>query len=426
MRLVPLLLVALLLAACDSDGGSEADPRPEPPPPAITRAELGEHLVQLEAIAERHGGDRAVATPGYRASADYVESRLRAASWQVRRQTFDVPSFEVRRASLAVDGRRLERSRDYQVLTYSGSGSAEGPMRPLGNGCTEGEFAGLGEGEVPVVGRGDCFFRVKAANAERAGARGLVVLDDSPTRRGVPSGTLTAPGIGIPVVLATDAALDGEEVSLTVRASSRTRESVNVIAEPPGREGERVVMAGGHLDSAPGGPGINDNGSGTAALIEIAEAIRANPPGATVRLAFWGAEEAGLVGSRHYVRSLSRAERHRIAGYINLDQVGSPNAAPELYSDGDRRLTRVLRRAAGGRLGRVAAGGGSDHAPFRDAGIPITGLYTGGPERGRRGRPRDPCYHLPCDNTRNVDRGVLLRMTRAAEGAIRALAAQAK
>jgi aminopeptidase S len=183
-------------------------------------------------------------------------------------------------------------------------------------------------------------------------------------------------------------------------------------------------MAGAHLDSVAGGPGINDNGSGTAALIEAAEAIGPDPRGAPVRLAFWGAEEIGLVGSRHYVSSLSRAERRRIRAYINLDMVGSPNALTELYVDGDPRLARALRRAAARRLAAVAAGGSSDHAPFQAAGIPVNGLYTGGPER-LRGRPRDPCYHLACDTVRNVDRAVLLRMARAATRALRALSDRA-
>jgi aminopeptidase S len=126
------------------------------------------------------------------------------------------------------------------------------------------------------------------------------------------------------------------------------------------------------------------------------------------------------------VRSLSDAERRRIAAYINLDMVGSPNAVEELYSDGNSRLARVLQRAAARPLRRVAAGSGSDHAPFREAGIPVNGLYTGGAEPGPGGRPRDPCYHLACDTARHVNRRVLLRMTRAASSALRTLSIRHK
>jgi Zn-dependent M28 family amino/carboxypeptidase len=143
-------------------------------------------------------------------------------------------------------------------------------------------------------------------------------------------------------------------------------------------------------------------------------------------LAFWGAEELGLVGSRRYVRSLDSDERRRIRAYINLDMVGSPNAVPELYADGDAHVARVLRRARGPSLGKIAAGGSSDHAPFATAGVPVNGLYTGSTERGPGGRPRDPCYHLACDTLENVNRPVLLRMARAAAEAVRRLARHAK
>ncbi len=423
MRLLPLALVAALLVGCDSgDGGDAPAPRPEPPPPAITEAELGEHLEALERIAGENGGNRAVGTPGYDASVDYVSRALRAAGWRVRLQSFDVPMFTLERSSVRVGGRRLERRTDYQVLTYSGSGRVSGRLTLLGTGCAAEQFTSLPGDALPVVARGECFFAAKALNAQRAGMPGLVVVDTSRTARGVPSGTLAIQEVRIPVVLVADSALarapEGTEVSVEVEASAPRKESQNVIAETPGGSGDRVVMAGGHLDSVPGGPGINDNGSGTAALIEAAEAIGRQPAGARVRLVFWGAEEVGLAGSRHHVRSLSPAERREIAAYLNFDMVGSPNAVPELYVDGDPELNRVLRRTAGRPLGSVAAGGSSDHAPFEDVGIPVSGLYTGGPERGPRGRPRDPCYHLACDTAGNVDRRVLRRMARAVAEAL--------
>jgi aminopeptidase Y len=419
VRVLPLLLAAAVLAGCDSGGESQPEPAP-PPPPEITRAELGEHLGALQEIADRHAGTRAAGTAGDRASVDYVAERLRAARWRVELQPVRVPYFELKRATMSVAGRTLRRARDFQVLSYSGSGRASGRLHQLLSGCSAEEFEDLSPRDVPLVSRGKCFFRVKALNAQRAGARALVVMDASPTRRGVPSGTLAALGVRIPVVL-TDHAIPGAAVRLEVDAFSERRVTHNVIAETTGGEDARVVMAGGHLDSVPGGPGINDNGSGAATLIEVAEAIGPDPPGARVRLAFWGAEELGLLGSRRYVRSLARDERRRIRAYINLDMVGSPNAVPEFYADGDARLAGVLRSAAGRSLGGVAAGGSSDHAPFQEAGVPVNGLYTGSTERGPGRRPRDPCYHLACDTVENVDQAVLLRMARAAAEALRRL-----
>ena len=330
MRLLPLLLVVALLAGCDSGSESEPEPPPSPPPPGeITRAELGQHLSALQEIADEHRGTRAAGTPGDRASVDYVAERLRAARWRVRLQRVRFPYFELRRAAMSVDGRGLRRTRDFQVLSYSGSGRVGGRLRRLEQGCSQDEFEQLRGGELPLVGRGLCFFRVKALTAQRAGAPALVVVDDALTRRGVPSGTLAAPGIRIPVVLVSGRAMrGGAEVRFEVGAVSGRRLTHNVLAETPGGNRERVVMAGGHLDSVPGGPGINDNGSGVAALIEAAEAIGPDPPGARVRLAFWGAEELGLVGARRYIRSLTAGERRRIRAYLNLDMVGSELATP--------------------------------------------------------------------------------------------------
>jgi hypothetical protein len=426
VRLLPLLLVVALLAGCDS--GGESEPAPEPKPPrAITDAELGEHLSALQGIAERNGGTRAAGTPGYDASADYAAKRLREAGWKVRLQAVPFRYFGVRRASVSIGDRKLRQGRDFQVLSYSGAGDTSGRLRRLNTGCEAEEYSGLGAGDVPLVNRGVCFFREKAFLAQKAGASALVVVDESPSQRGVPSGTLAAPGIRIPVVIVADTAVrDGAEARVAIDASSGRRVTHNVIAETPGGEGRRVVMAGGHLDSVRGGPGINDNGSGAATLIEAAEAIGPDPPGARVRLAFWAAEELGLLGSRHYVRSLDRAERERISAYINLDMVGSHNAVPEFYSDGDKELGRVLRRAAGPPLGGVSVGGASDHAPFMEAGVPVNGLYTGATERGPGGRPRDPCYHLACDTLEGVNRPVLLRMARAASEALERLSDQAK
>ena len=106
---------------------------------------------------------------------------------------------------------------------------------------------------------------------------------------------------------------------------AESRPQVNVIAELPGANNNNVVMAGAHLDSVRAGPGINDNGSGSAALLETAQQLAHLKPQNTLRFAWWGAEEAGLVGSTAYVNGLSQAEKDRIALYMNYDMVGSPN-----------------------------------------------------------------------------------------------------
>jgi Peptidase family M28/PA domain len=433
-----LLLLALgvaPLAACDS--GSEAGPQGAPPSRPATSEEttaavssvgLVEHLRALQEIADRHGNARAAGTGGYESSARYVAARLREAGWRVRLQPLRFPFFRERSASLAADGRRLLPGRDFRVMTHSGGGRASGSVRGAGLGCEREDYEGVDRGGVALVRRGQCLFRVKALNAQRSGLAGLLLVD--PALRGEPfSATLGGPGVRIPVVVlgaeAARTARPGTQVRLAVDAVSERRVTHNVIAASGAGSGGRVVMAGAHLDSVPAGPGINDNGSGVAALLEAAEALGRRPPGARVRLAFWAAEELGLYGSRRYVRSLSARERGRIAAYVNLDMVGSRNAVREIY-DGAAPIERALRRALARPAGREQMGASSDHAPFRRAGIPVGGLYTGAAERAPGGRPRDPCYHRRCDTIDNVNRGVLLEMARAAAKALGELSRQAQ
>jgi Zn-dependent M28 family amino/carboxypeptidase len=294
----------------------------------------------------------------------------------------------------------------------------EGRVRRSGLGCDRGDFGALEDGEIALVARGACFFRDKARNAEAAGAAALLIVDgdsDEP-----PSATLGAPGIEIPVLAvgATAGRELGPRVELEVDAVSERRRTVNVLAETVAGRGERVVMAGGHLDSVPAGAGINDNGSGVAALLETADALGGRAPGARIRLAFWGAEELGLIGSRRYVQRLTPEQRDAIAAYVNLDTVGSPEPARGVYSDADPGIERLLRGLVGPGAEEENAGGRSDHAPFQRAGIPVGGLFTGA------GEPHDPCYHRACDDIDNVDMPILVKMARAAGEAMERLSAR--
>jgi Zn-dependent M28 family amino/carboxypeptidase len=180
-------------------------------------------------------------------------------------------------------------------------------------------------------------------------------------------------------------------------------------------------MAGAHLDSVDAGAGMNDNASGVAALLAAAERLTARPPadGARVRIGFWAAEELGLIGSRRHVERLDAGERRALRAYVNLDMVGSPEGRAMVYGEGD--VASELRagvRAEGLTPGRTSIGSASDHAPFRRAGIPVGGLYTGA------GRPYDACYHRACDDRDNVDDALAADMAGAATRAIRALAAR--
>jgi hypothetical protein len=420
-----LALVALLFAAgCDS-GSNDSDTTPPPPPRPIAQRDLVRHLAALQRIATDHGGQRAAGTPGFTASVDYVTRVLRAAGWRVEVQPVPMAGWRERSpATMSVAGTVLDPIRDFRVPSYSAAGHVDAPLRAVGDGCEAADFAALQPGEVAFTGFGTCFLWRKTVNARRAGASALIAQTSS-SKRGVASATLAVPRLGLLVALmsAVTPARDGDRVQLTVNAKTRPARTENVIAEIGPRTG-RVAMAGAHLDSVPNGPGIDDNGSGVATLLEVAQTFGPRPPG-RVRLAFWGAEEEGLIGSRRYVRELSDDERREIAAYLNFDMVGSPNAVPAVYSDGDRRLGRLLRRLHPGRERGVLVGNRSDSSAFEGKRIPINGLYTGATEPGPGGRPRDPCYHLPCDTLANVNRAVLLGMARTAARALAELA-QAK
>jgi Zn-dependent M28 family amino/carboxypeptidase len=417
MKLALALAGLLLLAGCTRD-------KPDPPPPAWSlRAAATAHLRALARIGEEHRNTRAAGTPGYDASVDYVAGRLRSAGYRVQLQDVPFPVFRDRSPPrLNAGGERVPAA----TLRYSGPGRVRAPVALVGLGCRPADFAAAGD-RIAIAARGRCTFRDKARNAETAGADGLVVADGESELP--PRGSLIRPGLDVPAVAAGKAALKlkgtAELVVDTVAQNRRTR---NVIAERPGA-GRRVAMIGAHLDSVREGPGINDNGSGVAVTLALAERLRGEQG---LRFGFWGAEELGLYGSRRYVDSLSARERERVSGYVNLDMVGSPNPVRYVYGTGRvREALETALRARKLRFEGISIGGSSDHAPFESAGIPVGGLYSGSTETktgrlarvygGRPGRPLDPCYHERCDELERVDRDVMTELGEAAGAALRQL-----
>jgi aminopeptidase S len=283
------------------------------------------HLQALQDIADRNGGNRALGTPGYDESVEYVAAALRRAGFQV---------------------------------------------------------------ETPVVAVGD----------EGGGDEGGGDEDE------------------------------GAAVARTTR---------NVIAQTTGGRADEVVLSGAHLDSVPEGPGINDDGSGVAANLEIALRLGADAPVTNaVRFVWFGAEEEGLVGSQQYVRGLPAEGQRDIALMLNADMIASPNAGYFVY-DGDNSDGGGTEEAAEGSLAierllvdRLASlgvqargtpfNGDSDYSPFVEAGVPSGGVFTGDapsmtPEQaalwgGRAGVPFDVCYHRACDTISNIDRVAYQRM----------------
>ncbi|WBQ06896.1 M28 family metallopeptidase [Kribbella sp. CA-293567] len=202
--------------------------------------------------------------------------------------------------------------------------------------------------------------------------------------------------------------------------STSSGTSYNVIAEWPYGDANNVVMAGAHLDSVTSGPGINDNGTGSAGVLETALAYAASGQVAKNRLrfGFWGAEELGLLGSKYYVNSLPSAERAKVKLYLNFDMIGSPNPGYFVYNDnpagnGARDDLTSYFTSKSIQTEYVDVQGRSDHAAFRSLGIATAGTFSGAEGTktsaqatkwgGTAGAAYDPCYHRSCDNINNLN-----------------------
>ncbi|MFE3648543.1 MULTISPECIES: M28 family metallopeptidase [unclassified Streptomyces] len=206
----------------------------------------------------------------------------------------------------------------------------------------------------------------------------------------------------------------------------------NLIADWPGGAEDSTVMAGSHLDSVDAGPGINDNGSGSAGILEVALAVSREhlKPAKHLRFAWWGDEEDGMVGSRHYIDALG-ADRSKISAYLNFDMIGSPNPGYFVYDD-DAKLEKVFKDWFAAKNiatePETEGDGRSDHAPFKDAGIPVGGLFSGADYiktdaqakawGGTAGKAFDACYHRSCDTSKNIDDTALHNHTDAIANAV--------
>jgi Zn-dependent M28 family amino/carboxypeptidase len=432
------------------------------------------HLRAFQNIASMSGGNRAAGTSGYDRSAEYVAERLMEAGYRVHFEDFEFPFFEERVPPVLLvsssDGRQEPvPAAALRTLTNSGSSNVTAQLHPVNlglageepplasdSGCKTTDFEDFERGRVALIRRGTCTFQTKVENAAAAGAVGVVIMNEGTDGRtdafsGQLSQLAPIPVVGVSYDRGRSleiAARAGATVHLKVNAVTGKRLTRNVLADTAWNSDSSLIIVGAHLDSVPEGPGINDNGSGSAVVLEAALRLAQGPAQARrgVRFAFWGAEERGLIGSRHHVGGLSEEVRRQVALYINLDMVGSPNfgrfvqgsaatgdglaavVRRELLADFREHNLSVEERAAG-RFG-------SDDSPFSQKGIPTVGLYTGagGPKSeaqaslfgGAAGHPYDPCYHKACDTIENINRDVLEQNTRALVRALNAAAIAAQ
>ena len=456
------------------DSGSESVTAASQQPPyaglagAIQLPRLMTHLEELARIAASAGGSRSVEN-GHNASVDYVVGVLRAQapSLRVWTQPFQADMYKtVVPPTLAMIPYANAFVLGVDFQPFHGFVGAEDltadVVVPAGCdlGCNATDFAGFVPGTIALIKRGGCAFDTKVGHAVAAGAAGVLVYNDgtSADRIGPFRGRLTSqPVPSFALSFATGMLLRraGAIARMAEETTSYTVTTLNVLAETSGGDPTSVVTVGMHLDSVPEGPGINDDGTGTATGLEIAIAV--HRAGAAlglrnrVRFAWWGAEEIGLLGSKHYVSHLNATNRTalgHIALNLDFDMLGSPNWHLGVY-DGRNAAVPEIRNASGviqdiftryfdahGYADAWTLGpfdGRSDYAPFTWAGIPAGGIYAGAEKiktvaqradvGGLANAPYDPCYHLACDTVANVDHTVFELMAKAAADAVETTAA---
>ena len=435
---------------------------------AIKDNRMFKHLEALNTIATENGGNRASGFQGYGASAQYILTELRAAGYRPTVQTFNFVTFEELSdptlKQLTPTAKTYTQD-EFLTMNYSASGDTGAQAivpvdvnldpvpanRISTSGCEDADFAGFPAGAIALVQRGTCVFADKVVNAQEAGASGAIIFNqgNEPGRSGVVAGTLgetaqdgqavppdvTIPAVGISYAegerLAKETSPTGQVI---VDAKSDRRVSSNILADTRSGNPDNVTIVGSHLDSVPEGPGINDNGSGSAFNLELARQIsklRIRPVN-KIRFAFWGAEESGLVGATRYVEAISNEDFAKIAANLNVDMLASPNHANFVY-DGDFSDTPPPATAPAVNPGAAVIeqdfvryfsskgvateptgfDGRSDYKPFQDNGIAAGGLFSGAEGAktaaqvakwgGTAGVAFDPCYHQACDDINNLD-----------------------
>jgi Zn-dependent M28 family amino/carboxypeptidase len=432
----------------------------------LTTGGILEHMRTFQRLANANGGNRAAAFPGYDASLEYVERRLKRAGYKTKRDPFPFARWEQNApATLQREGQApyqegsAEDPGDYLVAQFSGAGNVTAPLiapsdtqiPPAGGpgmgtaGCEREDWPAGDQplaGRIALIQRGTCPFVDKIQLAKDLGAAGVIIFNDGGPDREDPIQIGAPQFIGIPAVMTSNDVgealhadtVDGTPPNVTMVVDATTTEvtQYNLLADSKKGDPERTIVIGAHLDSVEEGPGVNDNGSGSGALIEMAEQMAKlkQKPRNRIRFAFWGAEEAGLVGSTAYVADLIESgEIDDVEANLNFDMLASPNFVRFVY-DGDNstgegsegppgsaEIEQVFNEyfdSQGLPVEPTPFNGRSDYGPFiaPAAFVPAGGLFSGAegvktPEQeaiygGAAGSWYDPCYHQACDTFRTI------------------------
>jgi Zn-dependent M28 family amino/carboxypeptidase len=437
----------------------------------VSVREITGHQVELQRIASLNDDTREVFSNGYQESLDYVVSTLRDAGYRPKVDMFNFPFWQESQppvlnqvaptAKTYVPGDAEDSDQPTaDFITMANSPTVEltnAPVFPVGgivdpptggsdSGCEAADYAGV-SGKVALVQRGTCAFVTKWSLAQAAGATGVIIynegntparqnpifVDNQPDVPATIAAVITSYTLGNELLQAYKQGQD-PTVDFKVYGAFTDRFLPQVIAETRGGDPNRVVVVGAHLDSVEAGPGINDDGSGSAMLLAQAEELASGHYDLRnkIRFMWFGAEENGLVGSTYYAHSLSQAEVDKIAVMLDYDMLASANYVRGIYDgdgnavpgnpagpEGSGKVEQVFDDwfdAQGMESVRRAFDGRSDYVGFTDRGIPSGGVFAGAEGvktaaeaevyGGAAGSWYDPCYHQICDNLITVLTGV--------------------
>lgn len=372
---------------------------------------------------------------GHLATLDYIYSTVSGLDgyYSVSNQSFGAVVGNVYESRLVI-GHDVPKSATAMSLTppTTNREPVYGPLILVAkDGCSSADFPAKVNGSVAFVSRGNCSFGDKSLHAGQAGAIATVIYNNE---KGNLSGTLGEPSpyhVATFGLSAEDAApyiaelQKGKSVDSIAYIDSVVENitTTNIIAQTTGGDPDNCVMLGGHSDSVEEGPGINDDGSGSLTLIEIAVQLAKYSVNNCVRFAWWAGEEEGLLGSNYYVSTLSQEENLKVRLFMDYDMLASPNYAYQIYnatnaanptgSEELRHLYEDYYSSEGLEYTFIPFDGRSDYDGFIRAGIPGGGIATGAEgiktEReaamfgGVAGEWFDPCYHQLCDTVDNLN-----------------------
>ncbi|KAF2204355.1 Zn-dependent exopeptidase [Delitschia confertaspora ATCC 74209] len=419
---------------------------------SIKIKELMKGAQKLQDLAYSHPErNRLMGGAGHNDTIKYIKNTLESLGgyYKVELQQFSTLIQLSEESSLTISNAPVQHG----VMEYSPSGNATAPVIVVNNfGCEASDYPTTVSGNIALISRGTCDFGLKSVLAGLAGAKAAMIYNNIP---GGLNGTLGVPraeGPYIPTVSLSQE--DGTALRTSITGGTAVSANLfvetvitnattnNVIATTNNGLQNQTLMLGAHTDSVAAGPGINDDGSGTIAILEVAKQLAKYRVNNAVRFGFWSGEEEGLLGSTYYVEHLPAAELAKVRAYLNFDMIASPNFIYGIY-DGDGSSYNMTGPAGSAeiehfferyfksnRLPFTATefNGRSDYQAFIDNGIPAGGTDTGADRvktaeeakifGGTAGIILDPNYHQAADTVSNLNQTAWIVNAKAIAAAV--------